>query len=135
MPDFRWPVRVYYEDTDAGALVYHSNYLKYMERARTEWLRGLGFDQSELAKQGVLFVVRRVEIDFHLPARFDDLLRVITRVEERRRASLLFRQKIFQENDERLLCGAQVLVAAIDAVSYRPRALPASLVQEMMNAE
>lgn len=136
MQEFLWPVRVYYEDTDAGGVVYHSNYLKFMERARTEWLRHLGFEQNALLREaGVLFAVRRVELDFRGPARFDDGLRVVSRVVEIRRASLLFQQEIFRENDERLLCDGRVLVAAIDAERFRPCALPGRLVLEMTNAE
>ena len=77
MTTFVWPARVYYEDTDAGGVVYYANYLKFLERARTEWLRALGFDQRDLMREaGILFAVRRVEIDYLLPARFDDELEV-----------------------------------------------------------
>ncbi|MGB5569099.1 MAG: YbgC/FadM family acyl-CoA thioesterase, partial [Sedimenticolaceae bacterium] len=80
---FEWPVRVYYEDTDAGGVVYYANYLKYLERARTEWLRYLGFGQDTLMRDaGILFAVRRVEIDYLLPARFDDALLVELEIEE-----------------------------------------------------
>jgi acyl-CoA thioester hydrolase len=92
---FFWPVRVYYEDTDCGGVVYYANYLRFMERARTEWLRALGFEQDVLATQhGVIFAVRSVALDFNRPARFNDLLRVSAGVVERRAASLTFAQEV-----------------------------------------
>ena len=92
---FFWPVRVYYEDTDCGGVVYYANYLRFMERARTEWLRALGFEQDVLATQhGVIFAVRSVALDFIRPARFNDLLRVGAGVVERRAASLTFAQEV-----------------------------------------
>jgi tol-pal system-associated acyl-CoA thioesterase len=92
---FFWPVRVYYEDTDCGGVVYYANYLRFMERARTEWLRALGFEQDLLATEhGVIFAVRSVALDFVRPARFNDLLRVGAHVVERRAASLTFAQEV-----------------------------------------
>ncbi len=103
--EFLWPVRVYYEDTDSGGVVYYANYLKFMERARTEWLRSLGFEQDQLLeKEGVLFAVRRVEVDYRRPARFNDALTVSASIKSRGKASLTFQQEIRSEDDDRLLC-------------------------------
>lgn len=125
---FRLDVRVYYEDTDAGGVVYYANYLKYLERARTEWLRRAGFDQRELAGQrNLLFTVRSVEIEYHMPARLDDRLEVEARILRIGRASIDFAQAVRRDGAE--LCGARVRVACIDAETFRPRALPAELRQ------
>jgi acyl-CoA thioester hydrolase len=131
---FEWPVRVYYEDTDAGGVVYHSRYLNFLERARTEWLRSMGFEQDELARQdNVIFVVRHLDVDFLRPARFNELLSVTTRVLERRRVSLLFHQEICRDADRSPLCAARVKVACLDAARFRPCPLPASLLTEIMH--
>ena len=101
MNAFVWPIRVYYEDTDSGGIVYHANYLKYMERARTEWLRARGFDQGRLKQElGVIFVVRSLQIEYEKPAQIDDKLQVVTQVAAQRRASLLFHQLIQREDPE-----------------------------------
>ena len=119
-------VRVYYEDTDFSGRVYHASYLRFLERGRTEWLRGQGLSHQELASScGVVFAVRSMQIDFLGPARIDDLLRVETLVSDLRGASMEFRQKILL--GEKPLVAATVLVAAIkDGRSAR---LPASLRQ------
>ena len=119
--------RVYYEDTDAGGVVYYVNYLKFMERARTERLRHLGFSQSELAEQNLLFVVHSSEARYHAPARLDDALRVTAQVLELNRASLRFVQQVWREADETLLCEGQFLVAAVRADTFKPRAIPPEL--------
>ena len=125
-PAFRLPVRVYYEDTDAGGVVYYANYLKYLERARTEWLRAAGFGQTDLASErGLLFAVRSLSIEYRSPARLDDLLDVVARVGRVGGASIEFEQSIARESAE--LCRAQVRVACIDAETFRPRVLPADL--------
>jgi tol-pal system-associated acyl-CoA thioesterase len=125
---FELPVRVYWADTDAGGVVYHSNYLDYCERARTEWLRELGFSQQRLAgEEGVLFTVARLEIEFRRPARLDDLLNVRTQAEEGA-ATVDFVQEVWrQEPTSDLLATARVRVACVDAASFRPRRLPASI--------
>ncbi len=129
---FRWPIRVYYEDTDAGGVVYHSKYLNYMERARTEWLRALGFEQDELVRDwNVLFVVRQMELDFHSPARFNERLVVETRVLETGKASLIFAQEIRRDQDARALCAARVKIACLAADRFRPRALPEALTRKL----
>jgi len=128
--EFLWPVRVYYEDTDSGGMVYYANYLKFMERGRTEWLRCLGFEQDALReREGILFAVRRVALDFRQPARFNDLLTVRSRISQRRRASLSFHQEIIREVDHQLLCDGEIQVACIDAVSFRPRPIAASMLE------
>ena len=119
--------RVYYEDTDAGGVVYYVNYLKFMERARTERLRELGFSQSTLAGEGLLFVVHSSEARYHAPARLDDELRVTAQVLELNRASLRFVQQVWREKDETLLCEGQFLVAAVRADTFKPRAIPPEL--------
>lgn len=125
---YRLPVRVYYEDTDAGGVVYYANYLKYLERARTEWLRAAGFDQGELAAtRNLLFTVRSLEIDYRAPARLDDRLEVEARVVRLGRASIDFAQAVVRDGAE--LCSARVRVACIDAGTFRPRPLPGELRQ------
>ena len=125
LTEFFWPVRVYYEDTDCGGVVYYANYLKFMERARSEWLRNLGFEQDRLLQQeGIVFAVRRVAMDFMHPARFNDALLVNSRIIQRRKVSLTFQQKIFREADEKLLVRGDVQVACIDMESFKPVSLP-----------
>jgi len=119
--------RVYYEDTDAGGVVYYVNYLKFMERARTERLRDLGFAQSALAQQNTLFVVHSAEARYHAPARLDDELRVTAQVLELNRASLRFVQQVWRESDATLLCEGQFLVACVRADTFKPRAIPSEL--------
>lgn len=119
--------RVYYEDTDAGGIVYYVNYLKFMERARTERLRGLGFAQSQLAGENLLFVVHSSEARYHKPARLDDELLISAEVIELNRASLRFHQQVRRAADETLLCEGQFLVACVRADSLKPRAIPEAL--------
>ena len=122
-PSFDWPVRVYWEDTDAGGVVYYANYLKFLERARTEWLSALGLEQDRLAQDaGVLFVVRRVEADYLRPARFNDRLLVRSRLSELGHASLVMQQEVLRDS-ERLL-SARVQVASVEPVSFRPARIP-----------
>ena len=126
--EFIWPIRVYYEDTDSGGVVYYANYLKFMERARTEWLRSLGFEQDILRDQeGALFAVSRVSLDLRRPARFNDALRVSVRVKQRGRASLTLEQEIKGESDGSMLCFGEVKIVCVDAVRFRPRAIPKSI--------
>lgn len=125
---FRWPVRVYFEDTDAGGVVYHATYLRFMERARTEWLRALGFEQDRLRdEQGVLFVVRRLGIDYRRSARFNEQLIVTSSLCGHSRASLDFEQAVSREADARLCCHAKVNIACVDAVRMRPTRIPETL--------
>ncbi|MBG7601418.1 MAG: tol-pal system-associated acyl-CoA thioesterase [Gammaproteobacteria bacterium] len=127
---FIWQVRVYYEDTDAGGVVYYANYLAYMERARSEWLRTLGFDNQMLAQQqGVVFAVRRASVDYFLPARLDELLDVSLILKKRGRASLLFEQQVCR--GDVLLCQGEILLACVDASSFKPTAIPQAVVTNM----
>ncbi|MCY1282424.1 Acyl-CoA thioester hydrolase YbgC [compost metagenome] len=119
--------RVYYEDTDAGGIVYYVNYLKFMERARTERLRQLGFSQSALVGENLLFVVHSSEARYHAPARLDDELDISAEVIELNRASLRFRQQVRRVADDALLCEGQFLVACVRADSLKPRAFPEAL--------
>lgn len=120
---FDWPVQVYYEDTDAGGVVYHSQYLNFMERARTEFLRSLGLMQIELRDDlGILFVVRDIQIRFKKPAKFDDALNVNTQLLKVGRSLLEFEQNIYR-GDEHLIA-AKVDVVCIGADSFRPVSIP-----------
>jgi len=120
---FIWPVRVYYEDTDSGGVVYYANYLKFMERARTEWLRSLGFEQDRLiAEENLIFAVRNLDIDYRRPARFNDALTVSAAIAEHGRASLTFDQEV--RRDDELLCSGRVRIACLSADGLRPRPMP-----------
>jgi len=130
---FFWPIRVYYEDTDAGGVVYHTNYIKFMERARTEWLRNLGFEQDELrANDTVIFAVRSVQVDYYSPARFNDELRVSSRVIKSGKASITIEQQIIRpaqdaSQKEDVLCKGIIKVATLDSELFRPKAMPEKL--------
>jgi acyl-CoA thioester hydrolase len=127
---FHWPVRVYWEDTDAGGVVYYANYLKFMERARSEWLRSQGFEQDELRDEaGVVFVVRRVEIDYLSPARFNEQLDVSVSLHEMGRVSLRVRQELMRGSN--CLARADVTLACVDAIRFKPVKMPASLLQAL----
>ena len=130
---FVWPVRVYWEDTDAGGVVYYANYLKFMERARSEWLRSRGFEQDALRDEaGVVFVVRRVEIDYLAPARFSDALDVTVALHECGRASLVVRQELLR-GDARL-AQAEVTLACVDAARFKPVKMPEPLLHALNTA-
>lgn len=126
---YSWPVRVYWEDTDAEGVVYYANYFKFMERARTEWLRSLGVEQGPLKHEhGVMFVVVDVEAHYRRPARYGELLEVTCVVEEQKRASLTLAQQIYRDNAAgELLVAGRVRVACIDAETHRPQGLPEML--------
>lgn len=132
MKHFTWPVRIYYEDTDSGGVVYYANYLKYMERARTEWLRNLGFEQDVLARDfNVLFVVRAVQIDYLQPARFNDLLQVITKVSEVRQASLVFQQQVVNAK-KKLICNGRIRIVCVHADILKPKQIPENIFAEVV---
>ena len=121
-----WSVRVYYEDTDAGGVVYHASYLCYLERARTEWLRALGYSQARLKQEeSLVFTVVGMTLDFLKPARLDDLLSVRSHVRLAGGASVEFEQEILRDADR--ILAATVRVACLDAASFRPRRLPDAL--------
>lgn len=127
---FTWPARVYWEDTDAGGIVYYANYLRFLERARTEWLRAKGFSQFELAEDpGVLFTVVSVEAQYRRPARLDDALIVTCEPRAEGRATLAFVQRILR--GEELLLEANVRVACLAAKTLRPTRLPARILAEV----
>jgi len=129
-PVFSWPTRVYWEDTDAGGVVYHAQYLAFLERARTEWLRARGKGQELLrAEHDLLFAVRAMRIDFRQPARLDDALDVTVALRECRRASLVIAQTI--RRGDAVLLDAEVRVAALTANGFRPRPIPQPLYDEL----
>lgn len=131
---FHWPVRVYWEDTDAGGVVYHAQYLAFMERARSEWMRGIGFGQELLRETyGLCYVVRSMSIDFRAPARLDDSLAVSVGLAQCRGASLVFAQEV--RRDGELLVGAEVKVAAVSAETFRPQAIPDALLAAFKPAQ
>ncbi|MGY6563299.1 MULTISPECIES: tol-pal system-associated acyl-CoA thioesterase [unclassified Halomonas] len=125
MSEFRLPLRVYIEDTDAGGIVYYVNYFKYMERARSEWLRRHGFTQRELLDAGVQLVVHRLECRYAKPARLDDELCVTAAVESSGRCRLSFTQSV--QRDGEPLCEARVDIACLDAERLKPRPWPPAL--------
>ncbi|MCP5419356.1 MAG: tol-pal system-associated acyl-CoA thioesterase [Gammaproteobacteria bacterium] len=134
MNRFIWPARIYYEDTDSGGVVYYANYLKFLERARTEWLRSLGFELDVLSRDSqVMFVVRKLAVDYHRPARFNDLLHVHTSIAEARRASLRFAQTIVRSEgpEQQLLCTGNSLVACVATDSFKPRPVPQAILAEI----
>ncbi len=126
---FNWPVRVYYEDTDAGGVVYHSQYLNFMERARTEWLRHLGFHQTHLRDDlNILFVVHSMQIQFKKPAKFDDMLQVNNQLLRMGRGSFECHQTISrisaELNESEVLIEADVKIACVDAMTFKPTGIP-----------
>ncbi|ELI5718576.1 tol-pal system-associated acyl-CoA thioesterase [Vibrio fluvialis] len=131
---FNWPITIYYEDTDAGGVVYHSNYLKFFERARTEMLRAIGVSQQVLLEQRIGFVVRHAEIDFKQGARLDEQLTVVTSIAELKKASLTFCQELVNPEGQ-LLCKAIVKVACIDNEKMKPKAMPQSIILELTHSD
>ncbi len=131
---FCWPVTVYYEDTDAGGIVYHSNYLKFFERARTEFLRSLGVSQQTLLEQNIGFVVRHMDIDFLQGARLDEQLTVTTSISDLKKASITFCQEIVNPKGK-TLCKTMVKVACIDTEKMRPKAIPQSIFMELNRSD
>jgi acyl-CoA thioester hydrolase len=127
---FSWPARVYWEDTDGGAVVYYANYLRFLERSRTEWLRARGHSQQELARApGILFTVVSIQVDYRAPARLDDQLEITCEPKREGAASLRFAQRIYRATrgglpPEAPLVEASVRVACVDARSLRPKRLP-----------
>lgn len=128
--NFNWNIRVYYEDTDAGGIVFYANYLKFFERARTEWLRAAGVNQQALSEtQRVMFVVKSTAVDYHAPAKLDDELNVTVVVRRLGRASVQFVQEAWrigkQPGEEpRLLASGEIKVGCVDVDSLRPSAIP-----------
>jgi acyl-CoA thioester hydrolase len=132
--EFIWPVRIYYEDTDVGGVVYYANYLKFMERARTEWLRQLGIDQTQLKQQEkLIFVVRQLTINYLKPALFDDLLQVTISLTQLGKVSLTITQKISRQTV--VLCTATSKIACVDALNLRPQPFPPNLLKEFLTVK
>ena len=125
---FTWPARVYWEDTDAGGIVYYANYLRFLERARTEWLRSLGHSQQLLAREaGIVFTVVSLNVDYRKPARLDDELTITCEPQAEGAVTLRFAQQIYRKDgagNDTLLVEANVRVACVDAATMRPRRLP-----------
>ena len=132
-PTFFWPVRIYWEDTDAGGIVFYANYLKFFERARTEWLRHLGVEQQALRDStGGMFVVSATEVNYHRPARLDDLLQVSAEVTEIGRASMLISQQArLNGPDNTLLCEGRIRIGWVDAATMRPQRIPAAVLNAL----
>jgi len=138
---FSWPARVYWEDTDGGAIVYYANYLRFLERSRTEWLRAHGHSQLELAREpGILFTVVSIQVDYRAPARLDDELEITCEPRAQGSASVRFTQRIYRKGQGAaapagLLLEAQVRVACVDARSWKPRRLPQFVLDAVTAAE
>ena len=125
--EFVWPIRVYYEDTDAAGVVYYANYLKFMERARSEWLRALGVEQTTLLETlGVVFVVRHVTVDYLKPARFNDALTVLTRIKRLSQARIRFAQSVQCDGT---LVTSEVEVVCVNALTFKPVKIPDQILQ------
>lgn len=133
--DFAFPIRIYWEDTDAGGIVFYANYLKFYERARTEWLRSLGLEQQKLREQtGGMFVVTQAQVDYHRPARLDDQLLVTARLQASGRASMTIRQQAFLQSPAdgpQLLSEASIRIGWVDGASMRPQRIPISLLEQL----
>ena len=132
---FEWPIRVYYEDTDTGGIVFYANYLKFFERARTEWLRQAGIGQQELAEtEQVMFVVKNTSIDYHSPAKLDDSLSISVALEKMGRASIIFKQqasRISQVGAAELLCSCSIRIGCVGTETLRPQAIPQSVLDSI----
>jgi len=129
---FSWPIRVYWEDTDAGGIVFYANYLKFFERARTEWLRSLGLEQQALRERtGQMFVVGETSIRYHRPARLDDELIVTARLQETGRASLIIAQQALLKGSGALLCDGTIRIGWVEAASLKPARIPPTLLETL----
>ena len=130
--DFTFPVRVYWEDTDAGGIVFYANYLKFFERARTEWLRSLGIGQQRLREDtGGMFVVSETHLKYHRPARLDDLLHVTATVQEIGRVSMLVKQSVLLNQEQ--LCTGSIRIGWVDAASLKPARIPATVLAALQS--
>lgn len=132
--EFLWPLRVYYEDTDTGGVVYYANYLKFFERARSEWLRNAGIEQQLLTEQEhVMFVVKNAAIDYHSPAKLDDQLQISVRVEKLGKASVNFYQEAWRQNKDarELLCHGRIRVGCVHSHSLRPTPIPSAVLEKI----
>ena len=133
LKEFIWKIRVYYEDTDAGGVVFYANYLRFMERARTEWLRDIGFDHKNLIeKYKLIFAVKNLKINYMKPGYLDDLLTITSKLLNSRGASLVFQQEIINEKDE-LLTQAEVKIACLNSNTLKASPMPEKLLMELTN--
>jgi len=149
---FCWPVRIYYEDTDHGGVVYYANYLKFMERCRTEMLRARGQEQDQLiADLDLIFAVRRAEVDYLSPAKFNDQLLVTARINQSSKVRLQFEQAVYLNNGDELpssgqfvdceklkkenslLCDAKIDIVSLSASQLRPKRIPDTLFEELLS--
>lgn len=130
---FTWNIRVYYEDTDTGGVVFYANYLKFFERARTEWLRSIGFEQQKLAVvDKTIFVVRNTAVDYMRPAKLDDQLRITVQIEKIGRASVAFMQEAWRlEDTPVLLARGAITIACVNSESFRPQSIPSEMLHLM----
>jgi acyl-CoA thioester hydrolase len=138
VPNFTWSVRVYYEDTDAGGVVFYANYLKFFERARTEWLRAAGVGQQIMTeKHGIMFVVKSTAVDYHAPAKLDDELNLTVVVERLGRASVQFVQQAWRINgaEKQLLTTGRIKVGCVDTVAFRPNAIPDEVLEKIISTK
>jgi acyl-CoA thioester hydrolase len=134
LPHFSWPLRIYWEDTDAGGIVFYANYLKFFERARTEWLRSLGIEQHSLREQtGGMFIVSETQVRYLQPARLDDELIVTAALADTGRASMMIRQQAFLKSAAapKLLAEASIRIGWVDATSLKPARLPSSILDSL----
>jgi tol-pal system-associated acyl-CoA thioesterase len=131
--EFSHKLRVYIEDTDAGGIVYYVNYLKFMERARTEFMRSLGYGKNTIFNSDLMFVVRDLSVSYMLPARLDDELEATASIVQLRGAGIVFQQSI--RRGEELLARAEVTIACVDSTGLKPRRLPADMVARMQSVE
>ncbi|MET1116431.1 MAG: tol-pal system-associated acyl-CoA thioesterase [Comamonas sp.] len=133
--EFAHPIRIYWEDTDAAGTVFYANYLKFFERARTEWLRSLGIEQQKLREQtGGMFVVTQAQVEFHRPARLDDQLLVTARLETSGRASMTIRQHALLQTSAdapQLLSEASIRIGWVNGANMRPMRIPISLLEQL----
>ena len=140
--EFSWSVRVYYEDTDSGGVVYYANYLKFMERARTELLRSIGSEQDQLQQElGIIFAVHNVNIQYKKPARFNDELTVVTSITSLGKASIHFKQSVYLQSSSHvdtdingsavLLSAAEIKIACLNAERFTPQSIPASIIKKI----
>jgi acyl-CoA thioester hydrolase len=133
---FVWPVRVYYEDTDTAGVVYYANYLKFMERARTEWLRSFGFEQDALIRdEKMIFAVRSVSVEYRRPALFNDALKVTASIKQFGKASIDFEQAVIRntQGEEDLLATGKIKLACLDSESLRPKPLPSPIAEVLLS--
>ncbi|MGD2053846.1 MAG: tol-pal system-associated acyl-CoA thioesterase [Gammaproteobacteria bacterium] len=133
--EFTWPVRVYYEDTDAGGVVYYANYLKFLERARTEYLRAIGFEQDQLKQEyGIIFAVHSLSIKYQKPAVFNDALTVSAEIVDRGNAVLTFKQMITRDKDKTSICSAEVIIACLNAEKFSPTRIPLKIQEVLLGS-